>query len=165
MLIPVVFDETQKVGFATQSTRVKADTTLTPGELGRFINAGQVTNALVSGSPVYFISKETEVPENSDAAEDALVSGDNLLLYTPKAGSFFITDQFDRTNITSATVYHTVLDVTATGTLTSAGNGLHTALGDTINISREVARFVEYLTHSGSGEAPRILVEFVDRVK
>lgn len=165
MLIPVVMDPSQKIGHAKQKTRVKADKAITPGELVKMINDGQATNAVTSGSALYFAQKEPEVPEDSDSSLDTLSSGDNMLLIAPRPGSQFLTDQFDRSNITSSTAYDTVLDVTSTGTLTTAGNGLHTNLGDTINISREVARFKEYINHSGSSEGPRILVEFCDRVK
>lgn len=155
MLIPVIYDPSQKIGHSTARNRLKADTSITPGEFVRFINDGQATNVVTSGCALYLADKEIRVPEDSDATQDALVSGDNMLVYSLRAGTEFITTEFDRANITSATAFDAALGVTATGTLTTMANGL--------DDTREVARFKEYLSHSGSGESPRVRFVVSDR--
>lgn len=142
MLIPVRYDESQKLG--TKGTGpLQAGGSLIPGEFARFEDGFLKRPSLstITGSPLYLVQKEIKVPEDSDLSLDALSSGDNCIAFEGKAGEF-ITTEFDRTNITSSTVFDAPLGVTATGTLTTVANA-NTA---------GIAKFREFISVSGGGQ-------------
>jgi hypothetical protein len=147
MLIPVRYNSSQKLG-NKDTGPLKAGGTIIPGEFVLFVDGmcRRPSAATITGQQLFLAQKEIRVPEDADTSLDSLSSGDNMIVFEGAFGEF-ITDQIDRTNITSSTVYNAPLGVSATGVLTTVANAYDGVTGN--------ARFREFISVSGGG-APKV---------